>query len=113
MTKLKYFQFVVAITLCFAVSAPAKAYDWAITTKVTSIEASYMPDSLLFKVAGAGGSGAAGQLLGWNRKGSTDALKQSNATSVYALLLTALVNNRNIVIYGNNTGCTVDFIYIE
>lgn len=101
------------IILNFTVSAPAMAYDWAMTTKVTSIEASYMPDSLLFKVAGAGGSCAAGQLLGWNRKGSTDALRQSNATSVYALLLTALASNRDIVIYGNNTGCTVDFIYIQ
>lgn len=113
MRKLRYFQFFVAISSCFAMSVPAMAYDWAITTKVTSIEASYMPDSLPFKVAGAGGSCAAGQLLTWNRKGSTDALKQSNATSVYALLLTALVNNRNIIVYGNNTGCTVDFIYTE
>ena len=89
------------------------AYDWAIVTKVTAIESSYIPDNLLFKVATAGGSCATGQLLVWNRKGSTDAIKQSNATSVYALLLTALASGRDIVIYGNNSNCSVDFIYIQ
>lgn len=88
------------------------AYDWSVTTAVGAIEASYMPDILAFNVKNAAGSCSAGQLLSWNIRGTTSDQTIANISSVYALLLTAIAGNRNIIIYGNNAGCTIDHIYI-
>lgn len=100
------------VSLTLSIPQEADAYDWSVITTVSAIEASYMPDILAFKVNDAAGSCAVGQLFTWNIRGTTSDQRISNISSVYALLLTAVSGSRRIQIYGNNSGCTIDHIYI-
>ena len=94
-------------------SLPALAYDWSVIgTQVVSVESTYMPDRISFKVRSAPGN-CAGQWLIWNGKGATAADRQANAKATFALLLAAKVSQTTVNIFGNNAGCTIDFIHLE
>jgi hypothetical protein len=94
-------------------STPALAFDWVISAHVIAIEGTYVPAQLPFQVDTAGGSCAAGTFLQWNIRGSDVTAKNINAQSVESLLITAKSSNQRVTIYGNNIGCTVDYIYLQ
>lgn len=102
------------LTLALGISAPANAYDWNITTQPTMVEATYMPSSVHFQVAIAAGSSCpVGTWLVWNAKGADAPTKAANAEAVMSMIMTAKATNRSLVLFGNNTGCTVDFIWMN
>ena len=90
----------------------AQAYDWTVVAKVTAIEGTYMPVSLPFKVDMASGSCPAGTLLNWNIRGADATQKAQSAEAILSILMTAKSSGQTITIFGNNTGCTVDYIYL-
>lgn len=90
----------------------AQAYDWAVVAKVTAIEGTYMPVSLPFKVDTASGSCPAGTLLTWNIRGADATQKAQNAQAILSILMTAKSSGQTVTIFGNNAGCTVDYIYL-
>jgi len=112
-TKRKVCKWPYVFSLIFLLPAQAHAWDWAVTTSVNSIEASYMPGGVVFTAKDNAGSCAAGNLLAWNVRYSASDDRIANASSIYALLLTALSTGKSITIYGNNNGCTVDHVYIN
>lgn len=91
---------------------PALAYDWTVEGHVTLVEGSDLPTSLPFMVDTAAGSCAAGSFLTWVIRGSDATAKNINIQAVYAMLMTAEKSSSKIRITGNNSGCTVSFIYI-
>ncbi len=90
----------------------ARAYDWAVVAKVTAIEGTYMPVSVPFKVDTASGSCPAGTLLNWNIRGTDATQKAQNAEAILSILMTAKSSGQTVTIFGNNAGCTVDYIYL-
>jgi hypothetical protein len=102
------------IAFAIGMAAPAQAYDWNITTQPTVVEATYMPASVNFQVANAAsGSCPAGTFLVWNAKGADAAAKAANAAAVMSMVMTAKATNRSLVLFGNNSGCTIDFIWMN
>jgi hypothetical protein len=100
--------------LALGLNAPAQAYDWNITTQPTVIEATYMPTSVNFQVAHAAGSSCpVGTFLVWNAKGADAPAKAANAAAVMSMVMTAKATNRSLVLFGNNSGCTIDFIWMN
>lgn len=101
-----------AITLLLAVPvafAPEEASAFEIITgKVTNIEATYMPDTVRFYLTGGSASCAAGRVLVWKRTAD-------NNKAVYAGVLSALSNEKNVILYVNDgdTSCTGQFIYFS
>lgn len=101
----------VATLMIASGGAKAQSYDWAVLGGVTSIEATYMPNTFRFALNVAAGSCAAGTYLTWNGVGSTVADQQANVKAVYAMVLTAKVAGGGMRIYGTNAGCTVTYVY--
>ncbi len=105
---------IAAAALCgFAFGTPALAYDWSVVAKVTSLEASYMPISLDFTVDHAGGSCAAGGLLAWAPQGPDTTSKATNAQAIYSTLMSAELSGHTVTLYGTNSGCVVNYVYIN
>jgi hypothetical protein len=93
-------------------SSQAWAYDWGLEARVVVVEASYMPVQILFSIDVPGASCTAGTLLKWTAKGSTADEKIANTQAIFAMLLTAQTSGRKVRVYGNNSGCTVDYLHI-
>lgn len=102
----------VAVLLSSA-ALPAGANDWSILTRVTSVEATYMPGHISFKVDTAAGNCPAGTFLTWASQGSTEAAKIANVNAVYAGLISALHSNRQVTLFGVNSGCAVQYIHFN
>jgi hypothetical protein len=92
--------------------SPAEAYDWVIITKVTMIEADYMPGSVVFQVSSAGGLCPTTGFISYSAQGSTDAEKVANINAVLATLMTAQSLNRSIQLYANNANCAATNIWL-
>ena len=90
----------------------AYAYDWGAAGNVTMIEGTYVPDAVTFTIDVDSGNCTAGSLLRWNAKGTDLQSRIANVQAVMTLLLTARTTGKRIQIYGNNSGCTVDFIHL-
>ena len=106
--------FVLALALgalCFN-TKPALAYDWQITAHVTSVQPTYLPGQAAFLVDTAGGSCAAGAWLTWPAQGADEAAQIANTQAVYSSLLSAMLTGKSVVLFGNNSGCTISFIWI-
>jgi hypothetical protein len=93
-------------------SSQAWAYDWGVEARVVAIESTYMPTQVLFSIDAAGSSCTVGTLLKWTPKGSTADEKIANAQAIFSTLLTAQASGRKVRVYGNNSGCTVDYLHI-
>lgn len=106
-------RLIIVSAITASLSVHAEAYDWSAVTKVSNIEVTYMPTQLLFKADSAGGSCPAGSLLQWNIRGANATEKAQNAQAVLSALMTAQAMDRTVTILGNNSGCTVDYIYIN
>ena len=90
----------------------AQTIDWGIAAKVTTVEASHMPNEVLFRIDAAAGACAAGTYMHWSIQGADAATKAQNAQAVYALLLTAKATGQSITMYGDNATCSAYFIYL-
>jgi len=90
----------------------AYAFDWSIETTVSALEPSYVPTRISFTVNAAGGSCAQGAWLTWNAQGADQPAQIANIQAVYATLLSAKLSGKTIRIFGNNSGCSIQFIHI-
>lgn len=103
--------------LCFALFpfAPAWCYDWSATVKVTSVELTGFPAYIFFKVDQNMGSCNAGQLISWlpNHHGADVVAQNLNAQAVLSGLISAQLSSRSITVYGSNSGCEINFIYVN
>lgn len=96
------------------IATPAQAYDWAITgAHIVHIEATYMPTTIPFNVDKAGGSCTAGATLTYTGHGADTTTAQANTKAIYALLLAARVSGTPVDLYGDNSNCTVNFVYLD
>jgi hypothetical protein len=94
-------------------ATPSLAFDWSVSGHVIAIEGTYMPSNLPFQIDVAGGSCAAGTFLHWNIGGSDATTRNINAQSVLSILMTAKSSGQKVTVFGNNSGCTIDFIYLQ
>jgi hypothetical protein len=83
-------------------SLPAQAWD--VTAKVVTIEPSYMPDQILFKLDAVAGTCPAFNWMYYTGTAyaSSDATK--NVQAIYAGLLTALSSGKRLEVHGD-TNC--------
>jgi hypothetical protein len=105
----------IALFCVLCTPSSAFAYDWYVVAKVTTIEASYLPTKIVFRANTAGGSCAAGSWLTWDgtsHQANPDAQVQS-VTAIFSLLLTAKSSNQNIVMFGYNSDCRIQYIYLS
>jgi hypothetical protein len=85
-------------------------YDWFIPeARITFIEATYMPMTIVFGSDTAGGTCTR---MTWVGQGADQAAQYANAKSVFAMLIAAKVSATPIKMYGVNAGCEVRFIYL-
>jgi hypothetical protein len=110
LTKFGKLCAVVGALLC---ATPSFAYDWSVTAHVVVVEGSYMPAQVPFQIDAAAGSCPLGAFFNWNIRGSDATARNINAQAVESLLMTAKSSNQRVTIYGNNSGCTVDFIWLN
>jgi hypothetical protein len=109
-------KYVILASMLFASSSSfAQApYDWAIANaRVSSIEATYMPSQLVFKIDKPVGTCAAGALLHWQGQGEDQTSQYESTKAILALLMAAKLSDSTIRIYGFNNNCEVKFIYLE
>lgn len=92
------------------IPAQAFARDWRTTAKVTSIDFTNMPVQVSFKVDQPVGSCFAGAWLWSSGKGVDDTSKARNAEAGLAALIAAKSTGQTVILFGNNTGCTVGML---
>lgn len=90
----------------------ALASDWSVEANVATLETTYIPAQLQFQITIAAGSCNAGDWLHWNIRGSDEAAQIANVQAVLATLMTAKATGGKVRLYGNNNGCTIDFIHL-
>jgi hypothetical protein len=88
----------------------AFAYDWEVTAHVLRVEGSYVPAYVNFQVDQNAGTCLAGQWLEFAGN-STSGNLPANVQAVYAGLLMNLQTGAQIAVFGDNSGCTVDYIH--
>ena len=103
-----------AAALMFA--AQAWAVDWITTVHVNAVEVTSVPTAITFWVDGPAGSCVDGQGLGpqlsWSVHGTTAADMAANVQAALATLLTARASDRPVKIFGRNSDCKVEFMYL-
>ena len=105
-------KILLAVAACMFCS-PAEAYDWVISNAhAVIVEADSMPTAVTFIIDQNAGSCPSTGFLKYNVKGTDEPSQIANAESSLALLLTAKASGKTLTIYGNNAGCTVDFIWL-
>ncbi|WP_238152309.1 hypothetical protein [Xanthomonas campestris] len=95
-------------SVLIAMSGPAHALQW-FSGRVTSIEATYMPARIPFRLSEGNAACPVGKPLYW-ANASID-----NNKAIYAALMTSLTTGKkiNFVIDDNDSTCTGRFIYLE
>lgn len=103
------------IALATLVAMPGQAFatDWIATVKVTAVEVSYGPNAVDFTIDQDVGSCPTGGLLWWNSQGSDNVSKASSYAAMLSALLTAKSTGQSVVLFGNNSGCTVTNAYLK
>lgn len=94
-------------------ATPSQAFDWGLSVKIASVEATYMPNLVAFTADRAVGACAPGQQLLYTPTGATAELKAHNANAVFSLLLSAKLASQTVVITGNNASCTVLYVNMQ
>lgn len=94
------------LALC-AIAGPANALQ-SFTGKVTSIEATYMPSVIPFRLDQGNAACPAGTPLLWQSSNI------ENNKAIYATLLSAHLSGQRIMFYmnDNDASCTGRFIYV-
>jgi hypothetical protein len=90
----------------------ALAGDWSTEARPIAIEPTYVPDRIMFAIDTSIGACPAGTFFTWIAKGGTEAAKIANIQAVLAVLMNAKATSRQIRLYGNNAGCTIDYIHL-
>jgi hypothetical protein len=110
--KVRYGAALIAAFLPFS---PAWSYDWSAIVKVTSIELTGFPAYIDFKVDQNMGTCNAGQLIFWypNHHAADANAQGLNAQAVLSGLMSAQLSSRYITVYGSNSGCEINFIYVN
>jgi hypothetical protein len=106
------FGAIVSLAAAVLITSPAMAWDWWVDTKITVVEPDYVPTNIVIQVSSAGGTCAAGAFLNYVPSGSTSTDKQANISSVLSAMLTAQARGTTVRIYGSNSGCVVNNIWI-
>lgn len=102
----------VGAAMALLAAQPASASDWSVAANVTIVEGSYIPNTVDFQINQAAGSCAAGTWLNWTLRGSDEPSQIANAQGIYSLLMTALASGKQVQLYGTNSGCTVQFMWL-
>ncbi|HWW27943.1 MAG TPA: hypothetical protein VNZ85_18820 [Caulobacter sp.] len=89
--------------LATAQSAP----DIQAVTKVSFLEATYMPSSISLKIDAPLGACAAGTLLRYDAQGADATARGLNIQAVFSLLLTAKASGQSVILTGYSANCTV------
>lgn len=92
-----------APNFAMAQSAP----DIAAGTKVTFLEATYMPNSITLKIDAPFGACTAGTILRYFPQGADATAQALNIQAVFSLLLTAKVSDQRVILTGYSADCTV------
>jgi hypothetical protein len=103
-------QFFQMLFIFFVLCSSASAFTWNQVSKVTVVEATYMPGLVSFQLATMPGDCSGGRWLLWYGKGSNENEKFSNAKSTFVALIAALASGNSINIYG--TGCQVEYLHL-
>ena len=109
---MKRFLSLIAAAAALAAGGPAAAYDAMADAKITLIELTYMPQSIVFQADRTIGSCAQGSMLVWTPQGATQTAKDQNAQAVLAAMMTAKVTGASMRLFVVNAGCTVQYIYL-
>jgi hypothetical protein len=79
-------------------------------SKVTVVEATYMPGLVSFQLATMPPDCSGGRWLLWYGKGSKENEKFSNAKSTFVALMAAQASGNSIHVYGS--GCQVEYLHL-
>ena len=86
------------------------ASDWDVFAHVTEIEASYVPNNLVFAIDQMAGTCPSGPWLFFNGTAASNNLP-ANITAMYAGLLAAMQAGTLVEVTGNNAGCLVTDVH--
>ena len=106
------------ILAAFVVLWPSSAfaYDWYTVAEVAAVEGTAAPSIVRFWVTTKVGSCPVGQEFGsqldYRPNGGTPDEKIANGQTVAAILMTAKTGGRKIKIFGRNSDCVVEYIYL-
>ncbi len=89
---------IMAITLSFLVPL---SHAWQVTAKVTAIEATWVPDYVLFQLD-AGMSNCAGTWLSYTGTLAGQTVPKDNVKAIYANLLMAVASSKKILVVGSD-----------
>lgn len=93
----------VALAAALSLSA-SLAFAWQVTAKVTAIEATWVPDYVLFQLD-AGMSNCAGTWLNYTGVGAGQTVAKDSVKAIYAALLMAAGTGKKVLVVGN--GCNI------
>lgn len=100
------------LALMGSTSASATSYDWSVIARVTAIEVTYMPSRLDFRIDQDAGNCPKGALLFWNARGTDEPSQIANTQAVLSAFMTAKASGQSVMLFGNNSDCTVSYAYI-
>lgn len=115
MKMINYSCACLAIVFASCLASAAQSYDWSISARVTSIEVTYMPGSIDFSVDRPGGVCGAGALLSWlpAHHQSDPEQQNQNAMAILSILTTAKSSGQTVTLYGSNSGCEINYLYLQ
>lgn len=93
----------VALAATLSLSA-SLSFAWQVTAKVTAIEATWVPDYVLFQLD-TGMSNCAGTWLNYTGVGAGQTVAKDSVKAAYALVLSAIQSGKKVLVVGN--GCNI------
>jgi hypothetical protein len=103
-------RFIHVLFIFFMLCSNAYAYTWNQISKVTVVEATYMPKFVSFYIASMPSECQGGLMLLWFGKGNNENEKFSNAKSIFIALMAAQASGNSIQVFGS--GCQVDYLHL-
>lgn len=101
-----------ATAVGLAASTPAFCYDADGVAKVTLIEVTYMPRTILFRLDKAIGSCQPGTWIFWDAQGADKDEKDKNAQAILSTLLTARTTGMPVNVHLTSAGCKAEYLYL-
>jgi hypothetical protein len=100
--------------LGLAMPGAAFATDWNVgAVHPTVIESTYFPGRITFQIDQSPSSSCpAGAWLTWFAKGSDQPSQIANAQAALTVLMTAKASGKTVRLFGNNSDCSVDFMWL-
>jgi hypothetical protein len=94
----------IAICIALLLGSSFQAQAWDVTAKVITIEPSYMPDVVLFKLDAAADTCTAGNWLYYYGTAYNTTDSKKNVQAIYIGLLTTLDSGKRLEVHGD-TNC--------